>query len=298
MKIKGIAKNLSYKKLFVGSGIAALLLTALRCWQATRLLDPASGFFTDKNHPTVWLFYILTVGLAVLGILLFYLAGDRGAGEIAARRSVPHAAAALAMAAAVGMDAFGAWQTPREGGSGGKLLIARAVFGALAAVVFLLDCAFFLTGAGFGKKLRILRLIPVVWAFFITVSFFAVTASYLHSSQLLLTIFGAAFLMMFLFEYARKVAGVNAADNTAVFCGTGLVAASLLFAAALPALLLYFTQHVEIAYAPFSFYQLAGALFCVTALCLPRGEEPALPTAPFPAEETSAADAPAEEKAP
>lgn len=283
MKIKGIAKNLSYKTLFACCGIAGALLTALRCWQALRLLDPETGFFTDKSNFTVLLFYVLSIGLVVAALVLFYLAGDRGPGGIAAGRSVPHAVGSLALAVTVGMDALQAFRTPGEGGGTDKLTLARGIFGALAALVLLLDFVVFLTGAGFGKKLRIVRLFPVVWAFFVTVGYFAVTASYLHSSQLLLVIFGNAFLMLFFFEYARKQAGVNAGDNTAVFCATGAVAAILLFACGMPALILRLTGGGEIAYCPFAWYHLAGALFCVTALCLRREDEKTVPTAPFPA---------------
>ena len=214
------------------------------------------------------------------------------------RRSVPHGIACLLTAAAVGADALTKQTGAVTGGSAG-LQKAYTVSAFAAALVFLLDGVVFLSGAAFGKKLRILRLVPVLWAFFLTIGYFAVTASYLHSTQLMLTIFGDAFLMIYLFEYARKAAGINAAENSAVFCATGLVAAVLLTAASLPALLLKLTAGAQIAYCPFLWYHLACAAFCVTSLCLRREDADAadvsVPTAPFPAEDAPAEEAPAQD---
>ncbi len=297
MKLKGALKNLSYRKLFLSLGAVGFALVLLRIWQVLFLLDPDSGFFKEKNDLTVLPFYVLAIGLTLAALLLFYLAGDAGA-VFRMRRSVPHGIACLLTAAAVGADALTKQTGAVTGGSAG-LQKAYTVSAFAAALVFLLDGVVFLSGAAFGKKLRILRLVPVLWAFFLTIGYFAVTASYLHSTQLMLTIFGDAFLMIYLFEYARKAAGINAAENSAVFCATGLVAAVLLTAASLPALLLKLTAGAQIAYCPFLWYHLACAAFCVTSLCLRREDADAadapVPTAPFPAEDAPAEAAPAQD---
>ena len=293
MKITGSVKSLNYQKLFLCTGLVGLVLIALRFYQVLSILDPETGFFTDKNDPTVWLFYILTVVFVLGTLMCFVLAGDRDIGALPVRRSLPHAAGSIIMAAALAREVF-AGGFSFAGAT--KLQLAGAFAAALSVIVFFLDFIVFLTGAAFGAKLRFVRLIPVLWTFFLTVGYFSITASYLHSTQLLLTIFGSAFFMLYLFEYARKLADINAGENTAVFCATGAIAAVLLLAAALPALALKLSAGAEIAHCPFQAFQLTAAVFCVTSLCLlrrPAKEQP-VPTVPFaekPSDETDAEQA-------
>ena len=160
------------------------------------------------------------------------------------------------------------------------------IFAVLSAIELILDAIVFFTGASFGNKLRILRLLPVFWAFFLTIRYFAVTASYIHSTQLFLTIFSVAFFMLFLFEYARKIAGVVAEENTAVFCATGLVAAILLLTVGITDLILIVSGKGAMPHCSFAPYSLGGGLFCITSLLLLKNAEKSdatvqVPTSPL-----------------
>ena len=264
--LKGSARALTHKKLFAIFAVLGAALLLLRVWQMLYVIDPETGFFANRSDPTVWLFYILTVGLMVAAPLCFYLAGDGTYTVLPVRRDPLHGAACLLVAAAAGWDAYTQFTAYRGGSSAGRLSLAFCVFAALSAAAMLWEALRFFIGKGSAKAGRLLRLAPALWMFFRTVSFFAITANYLYSSQLLLNIFGAAFLMLFFFHYARKTSAVEADDNTAAFCATGTVAAAFLFPAAVSALLLQAVRHTEGLYCDFAPYALAGGLFCLTAL--------------------------------
>lgn len=296
--LKGALPGLAPKTLFTVFGCLGFCLLLLRLLQTQLWMDPETGFFIDRNHASILPFYILSVGFALGALLLFYLGRQLPVAGIAVQKNVPHAAALLLTAAAVGYDGvlqFSDYAAQKATGvvmigtqaATQRVVLIYAVFALLSALVFLLDAAAFFSGAGFGAKLRILRLIPVFWAFFRTVRFFAVTASYIHSTQLFLTIFANAFLMLFLFEYARKAAGIAAEENTAVYCAAGLISGVLLLTVGVTDLLLKLTGKGEMPYCQFAPYSLAAGLFCFTALALLKNGKPAvqeeepIPTAPL-----------------
>ena len=298
--LKGALPAVSPKLAFLVSGVLGVCLLALRFWQTLSLMDPATGFFQDRKHPTILPFYILSVGFALCTVLLFYLGRQIPVSGLGGRRNIPHAAASLLTAGLVGYDAYVQYAAYRSGavivtaGVGaanalGRVVLAYVLFAALAAVVFLLDAVSFAAAPALGEKMRVLRLIPVVWVFFRTIRFFAVTASYIHSTQLFLTIFASAFLMLFLFEYARKQAKVTAEDNTAVFCATGVIAGVLLLTVGLTDLLLKVTGRGAMPHCDFEPYMLGAAAFCFTSLLVLKGEtgrrkDETVPTAPLPEE--------------
>ncbi len=295
--LKNALPGLSPKTLFIVFGCLGFALLLLRIAQTQLWMDPETGFFTDSSHFSVLPFYILSIGFALGALVLFYLGRQLPVAGLGVRRSVPHAFTLLLTAAAVAYDGmmqlavYNAGEEPVY--TNGNLINATrrvlfiyVVFALLSALVFLLDSVAFFSGASFGAKLRILRLVPVFWAFFRTVRFFAITASYIHSTQLFLTIFASAFLMLFLFEYARKIAGMAAEENTAVFCASGLIAGVLLITVGVTDLLLKLTGKGAMPHCEFAPYTLAAGLFCFTALGLlktaaPAGEEE-IPTAPLP----------------
>lgn len=277
--LKGALPGLTPRALFILFGCAGACLLALRILQTQLWMDPETGFFSDRSHFSILPFYILSVGFALGALILFYLGRQLPVAGLTMRRNIPHAAALLLSAAAIGYDgylqlsAYTAGMLPESVRGVSpvatrRVLLVYAVCALLSALVFLLDAAAFFAGSAFGKKLRILRLVPVFWAFFRVIRYFAVTASYIHSTQLFLSIFAIAFLMLFLFEYARKTAGIAAADNTAVFCASGLIAGVLLLTVGVTDLLLTLTGKGAMPHCEFAPYTLAAGLFCFTALGL------------------------------
>ncbi len=299
-KLKGSLNKLQPKTVFVVFGIAGVLLLLLRIYQTVVLMDPATGFFKDNGNFTIMLFYVLSIGIVAAVFLLFYLGRQVPVSLLHIRRNVPHALACMLFAGTLIVDAvtrFSDYKAmsqafvsadPKQAET--KLLLAYLIFAVLGALVFALDAVVFFTGAAFGGKLRILRLIPVFWAFFLTIRYFAVTASYIHSTQLFLTIFSVAFFMLFLFEYARKIAGIVPEENTAVFCATGLVSAILLLTVGVTNLILVVTGKGCMPHCEFVPYSLSGGLFCITSLFLLKGASArdasaSIPTAPLSVDE-------------
>ncbi|MBQ6067144.1 MAG: hypothetical protein IJK89_10010 [Clostridia bacterium] len=272
-------KSINIKTLALITGVLFVLMLALRFYQLTALTDPATGFFTDHANVTVILFYVLAVGSAVGIVLLAYLASGMGVGKTEDARSLPLGitsalfAAPLAMESVSGFRALFANLSSYYGfkdavsAMGGYISVVAPAFALLASVAMLLNGVSFLTGKPIIRKLKLLLLCPTLWAFFKTIAYFKITASYVKVSQLMMTIFADAFLMLFLFEYARFISGIGIKDSVHAFYGTGFVAAFLLLATELPNL--YFTLFAReklIVNCDFGLYNLLAALFVLAAL--------------------------------
>lgn len=267
MKIKGSVKALKPKILILISALLGAGFLALRLWQSMTLIDPVTGFFTDRSHPTVLLFYICAVGMAVLLPVLFYLCPLSKAEHIAARRNIFHALACVVFAFAIGADYI---SKLTSGGDRTRVLLAGCITGAVA-FVSLLICAFsFFTGRELIKKVKLLHLFPVVWALCRTIGYFTIYASYLKVSTLLTEIFSDVFLMIFLFEYGKKISGLGGDGNSPAYLSTALLTAILqlsVCATGLAGLL----GAGDFVYGEISFVRIAAALFCVSAIPLLLG---------------------------
>lgn len=284
MKLKGSLKTFNIKSLALVTGILSVLMLALRFYQLTALTDPATGFFTDHRNPTVILFYVLSAGGAVAVVLLAYLASGMGVGKEKKERDLPLAAASLLFAVPLAMEGangvrellshLSAYYGFKDAVSamGGYIYVVAPVFALLAAAAMVLNGVSFLTGKPLIRKLKLLCLCPTLWAFFLTIGYFKITASYVKVSQLMMTIFADAFLMLFLFEYARYISGIGIGESIHAFYGTGFTAAFLLLSTELPNL--YFTLFAKeklIVDCDFGLYNLLAALFVLAALAHAAG---------------------------
>lgn len=279
MKLKGSLEKFDMKKLSVVTLILLALMLALRFWQLTSLTDPETGFFTDHSNFTVPVFYALAVG-SVLGVVaLAYLASGAGSGEAPHRRDLPLAASSFLFAIPLAMEGVkglrelfatvSAYYNFKEAVSamGGYLSVVAPVFALLSAAAMLVNGVSFAAGKPLIRKLKILILCPALWAFFLTISYFKITVSYVKVSQLMLTIFADAFLMIFLFEYARFSSGIGIRDSIHAFYGSGFAAVFLLLATEVPNLFFtLFAKERLVAECPFGLYNLLGACFVITAL--------------------------------
>ncbi len=301
MKLKGAAKKMNVRTPLVFAAVLGAALIALRVYQSLRLIDPATGFFTDRANLTVPLFYALSVGGAVLIPLLFYVCTLSRAEYIAAETRPLHALAAVFAAVLTGFDGVKQVFTPADTSAAGnsvtaaaasRLPIAAAVTGVLAAAALLVIAASFFTGKDLMKKVRVLLLFPALWALCKTVSHFAVSANYLRNSALLIAVFADVFMMLFFFEYAKKLAGYGGDGNSPACLACACLTAILQFSAAATGLC-GLAGRGEFLYAPFEAYRLAAALFALTAVAVlltnrvpdyvPSGER--IDTYPLPAED-------------
>ncbi|MBQ6023177.1 MAG: hypothetical protein IJL25_09625 [Clostridia bacterium] len=323
MKLKGAAKNMSPKIPVILAAVLGGALVLLRAYQTLSLIDPETGFFRANAGITVPLFYILAVGLALLTPAACYLCPLSKAEYIAAAKRPLHAVACLLFAVAVLGDSIslftsGAVNDVSQSSvrhilsqNNGRLVNATAVLGVIAAITLALCAVSFFAGKELIKKAKVLYLAPALWALCKTMSYFTINASYLNNTSLLVCIFADVFLMVFFFEYARKVTGIAGDGNSAVYLGTALVCAFLQLSAGVTGLLGVLPGREEILHAPFAFYRPAAALFCLTAVALllkntvpdyvPAGEtvetHPLEPAPEAPAPEVTAPEAPAPDAA-
>ena len=122
-----------------------------------------------------------------------------------------------------------------------------------------------------GKKaediLKLPMLFPVIWAFCEVLGFFSVPVSYIKIPQLLLTIFSAVFLMIFLFENARVVSGIGKKDALWFFFASGIIAAGLGLCCSIPSLIVSVIKPENtVSYCPFEPYQLGGAVYALAVI--------------------------------
>jgi len=279
MKLKGTFEKLSLAKLGVIAAALTVVMLALRFYQLTALTDPATGFFTDHKNVTVLPFYVLAVGAVLCLLLLAWLAGGVGSGKTRERRDLPLGVASLVFAVPLAMAFISgakeisanlaAYYRLKEAveAMGGYISVLAPLLALLSAVAMLLNGISFLTGKFIIPKLKILLLCPALWAFFLTIEYFKITVSYVKVSQLMLTIFADAFLMIFLFEYARLISGIGILDAIHAFYGSGLAAAFLLLSAELPNLYFQlFAPEKLVIHCQLRTVNLAAALFVIAAM--------------------------------
>ena len=296
MKLKGSLEKFNIKKLSVVTLALSVLMLALRFWQLTALTDPATGFFTDHSNFTVPLFYVLSIGSVLAVVILAYLAGGTGSGKTEPGKNYVLAAASVLFAVPLALEGVnglrdlfsyvGSYYTFGDAvkAMGGYIYLVAPVFALLSALAMILNGVSFAAGSALIRKLKILLLCPALWAFFQTIGYFKITVSYVKVSQLMLTIFADAFLMIFLFEYARLISGIGIRDSIHAFYGTGLAAAFLLLATEIPNL--YFTlfnKEKLVVHCDFALFNLLGAVFVIAALAYAMKnsrEEPAEESAP------------------
>ena len=278
MKLKGAAKNMSPKFPVLMAAALGFLLVLLRVYQSLRVIDPSTGFFTADAGFTKPLFYILAAVIALGVPLVCWLCPLSKAEYIAAVKNIPHAIACILLAAAIGYDCYTVKNTSGQAvsnsvrhilsQSGDRLTMAAIVMGVLACIALVLTAVSFIAGKDYIMSVRILQLAPALWALCKCMRYFSVNASYINNSAMLLCIFADVFLMIFFFEYARKITGIAGDGNSPSFLGTALVTAILQLSAAVTGVIGSVWQGGAFLHAEFAAYRIAAVVFCVTAIVL------------------------------
>lgn len=262
--------------------VSAALLTALfilRMYQSFSLIDPATGFFTDRGNITVIPFYILAIGSVFAVLILFWFTGKTEGFDFEDKKDIPLAAASLIFTAFMFYAAikrllpffsqityYGSLKNSIKV-EGGTTVFLGGIFALLAA--FALLCVFlsFVSGKIFARKLKILMLAPVIWAFFDAIGYFRITSSYLKTTHLMLTIFAKVFLMLFLFQFAKFISGINVDSSVWSFYALGMISTALILTTEIPNLIFSVAMPERlIVNCPLVPENLAAAVFAVTAM--------------------------------
>lgn len=274
MKVKGSA-GVSIKTIGLISVIVYVLLAAIRIYQSFALIDGATGFFATDNF-TVPVMYALAIIPVILLVALCFVCADLPAGDINTKAGIPAGIIGVLFGGSLlfdGLSDIGAF-TQTSGGLeaakeylGGNLGLVSMIFALLGGLVLVLQSFYAFRGKALPGFMKLPALLPVVWALTKTLGFFSITVSYVKVSQLLLSIFASVFLMLFLFENARVCADIDRKSSVWFFYATGIVAAGLSLAAALPLLLTsLLAPEKECIYCSFELYMLIGGLYAVAQL--------------------------------
>lgn len=281
MKLRASVNKLNKKVIFILMGAVGLIFTALRFYQMNKLTDPETGFFTDMTHITVVLYYVLWFVTVLSPMLLCYLSSQCKSGAFAGGRSIFLSLCSLVMGAGALTKALSVYREVSAGASSMMLGILRyakegkayielvgVVLGVLAAIVFAVNAISLLTGSKLISSLKFCQLIPALWLFTVTVTHFKVNVSYFNVTQLMLQIFADAFLMLFMFEFARFISGIGITEADWLVYASGITALILLCAASLPNLMLFIGGHSEklVSHCPFEWYSIAAVLYVLAAL--------------------------------
>lgn len=274
--LKG-STGISLKLAGISSLAVFAVLFIIRLYQTFALTDGATGFFTNDNF-SVMLMYILFGAGIVLSLVFCYLCSNLPGGEMKSKKSMLYFVSNLLLALALFYDAYkklsvflgaeGEFAVKKEA-VGGNIGFVSLVFGFLGGLSLVAAALLYFKDSKLLKKISIPMLFPVIWAFVETLSFFSITVSYVKVSQLLLTIFFAAFFMVFLFENARITVGIGRKDSLWFFFATGFITVGLSLAAGVPAFIASIVSPEKlVSYCPFEFYVLAGGLYALSAMLI------------------------------
>ncbi len=283
----------SLKLIALISVVLFTVLVAVRLYHTFFNIDGATGYFI-KNDFTVLPMYILTVLGVILVCAFCYVSGDTDRGKTVGKASFIGAVTGILFGLSVvyegavnlfdGIRAIPSHVIPGGRVSlsvlteafGGRIELLATVFAILGGIVILAEGVISASGREIPSFMKLPMLIPVLWAFLETLTFFSVTVSYLEVSQMFFEIFSRAFLMVFLFEHARVVSGIGKKDSSWFFFASGILAAGFLFMAGVPYFLasLFATDKI-VSYCPFEFYVLAGGLYAVATVIKRSGREEA-----------------------
>lgn len=276
MKLKGNSKT-GLKMIAVISAVIFGLLFIVRLYQTFSLTDGATGFFTEHNFTVPVMYALLGIGVFE-AIVLCYICKDIPMGGVKKKPSFLYIAAAFFFAVTLLYEGFINVRTVISYGGGfagakealdGNIGVISTVFAILGGISVILSVFMYLKNGNNMAKLSIPMLFPVIWAFLKTLGFFSITVSYVKVSQLLLTIFYCAFLMVFLFENARVTTGIGRKDALWFFYATGIITAGLTLVSGVPAFLAsIFTPDNTVVYCPFELYALSGGIYALSSMLI------------------------------
>lgn len=240
LKIKGSSSFFTIKKIFTVNIAALIICAALRVYHVFALIEPETGFFTEKNL-TVYIFYAVFAFACIFSIVGAYLAKD--ALDISAESvngNIVLGIISLLLAASFFLD-FGycfimldnasASSSLSQGSAFASMMKsaslprkAQMLFGALSFVYFLILAVKIFTKK-YNGQLKIFSLSTVFWGVSRLVTLFVKQISFVQVSDLFLEIAGTVFMTLFFFSMCECLSGVYKNSAQWRIAGIGLPAA-------------------------------------------------------------------------
>lgn len=268
-KIKGSLSKPEPFAIIAAAAISLCVLLPLRVYQATTLIDPETGFYTENNF-TVPLFYILCA-VVVAGICaISFLSEKAGRTRNVASRSISTGVAAGITALAVMFNSVSGIFSFIEiysgyvesvdftrmqylSKSGATALLLQAVFGVLTAFFLWIYTVSCFSKTAKLNGLSVLSVAPVAWAICRIIVRFVRKISFVNVSDLLLELFMLVFIITFFMAFAQIVTKVTPEDAAWRLYGCGVPAALLAFLVSVPRLFLIAIGHSDSIVADYGF---------------------------------------------
>lgn len=305
MKLKGSARRIDLKSMFIFTIVSAVTLTAIRTYQMFTIVERGSGFWTGDNF-TISLLYALLFLVIGASVFFGFLSAKIPQG-FSTKEDPIIGAGALIFAVSILIDGATQlwnfvsistnWQdyAPTDMDklsfllkSSSFALPMQSVFAILSALYFLLFGLYYLNGSRSLDDFKLLAVMPVFWVLMQLIYRFARTTNFMNVSELFFELFLLAAMILFFLNFSRAISHVSEKDSYWRVYAFGIPSVVLGVICSVPRFLLVITgQGGKLTdNSPFTFWYLAGALFI--ALCLFRlfnEEENALSETASPAEE-------------
>lgn len=260
MKITG--KNEKLNPLMGLYVAAALLIVSIpvRMYQLFAVIEPATGFY-KKIGPTVYIMYALAIVTIIAAYGVSTFAKNIPASKSPFRKDKFLAVTSLLFAAGIVLDVvfaasdfiinarnFTAVGLSLLGtaDSGQIPLLVEAVIGIFAAIYLMVFGISYIDGRTTYSQYKFLAITPFFWAMAKLVLRFLVKISYINVEDLMLELFGIAFMMMFLMSFARISAGLSNKKAMRSLFATGVISAFFLGAANIPKALMMLSGNIKL----------------------------------------------------
>ncbi len=271
MKIQGSVQKINpLYALFVAVGLLCVAIP-FRTYQVLSLIESETGFFAEVNW-SVYLIYSLCVVAFLVTYILVFFAKDVPESRAVYRKNRPLAAASIVLGIGIGADAVIALANVVLSTQGLIFTLEsfvptllQGVFGILSVIyIFVFGISYF-DGRTTYSRYKLLALCPVIWSAARLVIRFVEKISYINVSDLMLELFGLAFMMIFFMGFARISSGLaNKKAMRSVF-SAGIVSAFLFVLANVPRLVAIASANGSklVDKYPFSLCDLAFGIFAV-----------------------------------
>ncbi|MBQ8026836.1 MAG: hypothetical protein IJ261_01820 [Clostridia bacterium] len=262
-KIKGSLSKPEPTSLIAIAAISLCVLLPLRVYQATTLIEPDTGFYSESNI-TIPLFYIIGAVVIVALMLLSFLSdkSTRARNCVAKSKALGIVSGFTALSIMYSsimsflefMQIHGEYSSPiHEKGmlsyltqSGAAALMLEAVFGVISAFFFWIYTVSCFNKSAKLSSFTILSAAPTLWAICRIVFRFVEKISFVNRSDLLLELIMLVFLIMFMLAFAQVVTGSSPEISAWRLFGCGLPAAIVAFLISVPRIFLFLIGHSDL----------------------------------------------------
>ncbi len=272
MKIQGSVQKINpLYALFVALGLLCVAIP-FRTYQVLSLIESETGFFAEMNWSVYLIYGICAVAFLTVYIIIFF-AKDVPESRAVYRKNRLLAVASIVLGIGVGADAVTALANVILSSQGMIMALEsfvatllQGIFGVLSVIyIFVFGISYF-DGRTTYSRYKLLALSPVIWSATRLITRFVEKISYINVSDLMLELFGIAFMMIFFMGFARISSGLaNKKAMRSVF-SAGITSAFLCALANVPRLIAIVSANGS-KLAEGYYFSLCDLAFSVFAVC-------------------------------